>query len=90
MLIPNFMQTIMNITVNRQIYTCWQPVFEVHFGWHFIDEEIKPVEYLIDIDDGGKSETTFYVLDWDGSQKNLVIDKTDRADASDSWQTGLG
>jgi hypothetical protein len=37
------------------------------------------------MEDDGKDEITFVILDRDGLDKTLVIDQDNRADAIDSW-----
>ena len=76
----------MKITLDRRSCNCWQPACEAHFGNHFLQDEISPVECLIETQDDGKSDLTFFILDRDGVDKVLVIDESNRSDAIDSWR----
>ena len=64
---------------------CWDAACETHFGWHFLGEEITPVDCTVEISEDGKSERTFLIKDRDGSDKTLEIDETNWAEAHDSW-----
>lgn len=76
----------MKITLDRRSCKCWQAACESHFGDHFLGDEIKPVDCLIQTEEDGQADITFLILDRDGIDKILVIDQENRADAIDSWQ----
>ena len=75
----------MRIVLDRRTCDCWDPACEAHFGWHFLREEVTPVDCTVEMVDDGKREITFLIKDRDGSDKTLVIDEENRAEAIDSW-----
>jgi hypothetical protein len=75
----------MKIILDRRNCKCWEPACETHFGWHFLREEITPVDCTVEITDDGQPETTFLILDRDGLDKVLVVNDDNWADAYDSW-----
>ena len=76
----------MKIMLDRRTCNCWQAACESHFGWHFLREEITPIDCTLDVIDDGKVERTFLIKDRDGIDKLLVVDDSNWADAYDSWQ----
>ena len=76
----------MKITLDRRNCTCWQPACESHFGWHFLREEVTPIDCTIEILDDGKNERRFIIKDRDGIDKQLLVDDHNWAEAYDSWQ----
>ena len=76
----------MKIVLDRRTCTCWDAPCETHFGWHFLRDEITPLDCTVEMTDDGRPEITFYIKDRDGIDKELVIDETNRGDAYDSWQ----
>ena len=76
----------MKILLDRRTCNCWQAACESHFGWHFLREEITPIDCTLEIIDDGKVERTFLIKDRDGTDKLLVVDDSNWADAYDSWQ----
>jgi hypothetical protein len=76
----------MKIVLDRRSCNCWDPACETHFAWHFLREEITPVDCTIEIAEDGQPETTFLIKDRDGIDKVLVVDKDNFADAYDSWR----
>ncbi len=76
----------MRITLDRRKCSCWQPACESHFGWHFLREEITPIDCTIEILDDGQSGRTFLIKDRDGIDKQLLVDDRNWAEAYDSWQ----
>jgi sugar/nucleoside kinase (ribokinase family) len=77
----------MKIFLDRRSCNCWDAPCESHFGWHFLREEITPVDCTLEILDDGKPATTFFILDRDGIDKTLVVDESNHALAYDSWQS---
>lgn len=75
----------MKIVLDRRSCNCYEPACESHFGWHFLREEITPIDCVIAMTDDGNKELTFLILDRDGVDKTLVIDKNNQAEAYDSW-----
>ena len=75
----------MKVVLDRRSCNCWDAACETHFGWHFLREEVKPVDCTVEIADDGKEEITFYIKDRDNIDKTLVVDDNNRADAYDSW-----
>jgi hypothetical protein len=75
----------MKIVLDRRSCNCHEPACETHFGWHFLREEITPIDCVIEISDDGQEEITFFIMDRDGVDKTLVVDESNRADAYDSW-----
>ena len=47
----------MKILLDRRTCNCWQAACESHFGWHFLREEINPIDCTLEIIDDGNSET---------------------------------
>ena len=76
----------MKIILDRRACKCWQPACESHFSWHFLREEITPIDCTVDIIDDGKESRTFIILDRDGIDKELLVDDHNWAEAYDSWQ----
>ena len=76
----------MKIVLDRRSCNCWEPACETHFSWHFLREEITPVDCTVEITDDGQSETTFLILDRDGIDKTLVVSAGNWAEAYDSWR----
>jgi hypothetical protein len=76
----------MKIMLDRRTCNCWQAACESHFGWHFLREEITPIDCTLEVIDDGKVERTFLIKDRDGIDKLLVVDDSNWADAYDSWQ----
>ena len=75
----------MKIVLDRRSCNCWNAACETHFGWHFLRDEVTPVDCTISIEDDGKEERTFFIMDRDGIDKVLVVDEENQADAHDSW-----
>ena len=75
----------MKIVLDRRNCNCYEPACETHFGWHFLREEITPIDCVIEISDDGQEEITFFIMDRDGVDKTLVVDESNRAEAYDSW-----
>ena len=76
----------MKIVLDRRSCNCWEPACETHFGWHFLREEITPVDCVIEMTDDGRPETTFIIKDRDEMTKVLVVDEKNRPEAYDSWR----
>jgi hypothetical protein len=74
----------MKILLDRRSCTCWDAPCEAHFGWHFLRDEVTPVDCTTQVIDDGRHEVTFTILDRDGVDKVLVVDETNRATAYDS------
>jgi hypothetical protein len=79
-------ETGMKIVLDSRSCNCWDPACETHFGWHFLREEITPVDCTVEMVDDGREELTFFIKDRDGSDKVLVVDESNRAAAYDSWR----
>ena len=77
----------MKLILDRRSCACWQPACEAHFGNHFLGDEITPEDCLIQMEDDGKSEMTFLVLDRDGVDKLIVVDEDNRGETIDSWRS---
>jgi hypothetical protein len=77
----------MKIILDRRGCKCWDAPCEAHFGWHFLREEITPVDCTAEVIDDGKRELTFFILDRDGVDKTLIVDESNWAEAYDSWRT---
>jgi hypothetical protein len=75
----------MKIVLDRRSCNCWEPACETHFAWHFLREEITPVDCTVEMAEDGRAETTFLIKDRDGTDKILVVNKDNLADAYDSW-----
>lgn len=76
----------MKIVLDRRSCNCYEPACETHFGWHFLRDEITPIDCVIEMDDDGQEEITFFILDRDGVDKTLMVDESNRAEAYDSWR----
>jgi hypothetical protein len=77
----------MKITLDRRNCDCWDAPCETHFGWHFLRDEITPIDCVLEVLDDGQPEITFFILDRDGLDKTLVVDESNRDEAFDSWLT---
>jgi hypothetical protein len=75
----------MKIVLDRRSCNCYEQSCETHFAWHFLREEITPIDCVIEMTDDGHEELTFLVLDRDGIDKTLVVDRTNYPKAYDSW-----
>ncbi len=75
----------MKIILDRRSCSCWQPACDSHFGWHFLRDEVNPVDCTLEIIDDGRPERVFYIKDRDGLEKELVVNEENRAEAVDSW-----
>jgi hypothetical protein len=75
----------MKIVLDRRSCTCHDPACETHFSWHFLREEITPIDCVVEMSEDGQQELTFLILDRDGIDKTLVVDRNNQADAYDSW-----
>jgi len=75
----------MKIVLDRRSCNCWDAACETHFGWHFLRQEVTPVDCTIEVTEDGKDETTFLIKDRDGIDKVLVVDESNYAVAYDSW-----
>lgn len=76
----------MKIVLDRRSCNCWDAPCETHFGWHFLREEITPVDCTLEIQEDGKPDRTFVILDRDGTEKTLIVGEGNRGLAYDSWQ----
>ncbi len=76
----------MKIILDRRSCKCWDAACETHFGWHFLREEITPVDCTVEMVDDGRQELSFFIKDRDGIDKVLLIDDSNRSDAYDSWR----
>lgn len=76
----------MKIILDRRSCKCWDAACESHFGWHFLRDEIRPVDCTTEIVEDGQEELTFIIKDRDGSDKILIVDETNRDEAYDSWR----
>lgn len=76
----------MKILLDQRSCNCWDAACEAHFGWHFLGEEVTPVDCTLAVTDDGKKEITFLIKDRDGSDKVLVVDESNWAEAYDSWR----
>jgi hypothetical protein len=75
----------MKIIIDRTMCNVYDPACEAHFGWHFLREEITPVDCAIEVIDDGRPERTFVIKDKDGKEKVLVVNEENLAEAYDSW-----
>ena len=76
----------MKIVLDRRSCNCWEPACETHFSWHFLRQEITPIDCVIEMTDDGSPNLTFVVLDRDGIDKTLVVDEHNHDEAYDSWR----
>ena len=76
----------MKIKIDRRKCTCWSAACETCFSWHYLGDEVRPNYCLIDMEDDGKPERTFYIEDRDGVDKVLVVDEDNWAEVYDGWQ----
>ena len=75
----------MKILLDRRTCACWDPACEAHFGWHFLRDEINPIDCTVEITDDDRPEITFQIKDRDSSTKVLVVDQNNWTEAYDSW-----
>lgn len=76
----------MKIVLDRRTCQCWDAPCETHFGWHFLRQEITPVDCTAEVVDDGRAELTFVIKDRDGSDKVLLVNEANRDLAYDSWR----
>ena len=76
----------MKITLDARSCNCWDPACETHFGWHFLREAITPIDCVVEMVDHGCEELTFFIKDRDGTDKELIVNAENRAEAYDSWR----
>ena len=76
----------MRIVLDRRSCQCYDQACESHFGWHFLRDEITPVDCTVEVVDDNRAETTFLILDKDGVDKELVVNDENWAVAYDSWR----
>lgn len=75
----------MKIVLDRRTCNCWEAACETHFGWHFLRDEVTPVDCTVEIVDDGLAERTFLIKDRDGSDTVMIVDETNHDEAYDSW-----
>ena len=75
----------MKIVLDRRSCNCYKPACEAHFGWHFLREDVTPVDCTVQMLDDGKTDITFFIMDRDGVDKTLVVNEENHATAYDSW-----
>jgi len=75
----------MKIILDRRGCNCWTAACEAHFAWHFLREEVTPVDCTLEVVEDGRPERTFFIQDRDGVDKVLVVDQENLALAYDSW-----
>ncbi len=75
----------MKIVLDRRSCNCYEPACETHFGWHFLREEITPIDCVIEMTEDGREDLTFLILDRDGVDKTLLVNKNNKPEAYDSW-----
>jgi len=75
----------MKIVLDRRSCNCYEQACETHFAWHFLREEITPIDCVIEMTEDGQEELTFLILDRDGIDKTLVVNKSNQPEAYDSW-----
>jgi len=75
----------MKIVLDRRSCNCYDQACEAHFGWHFLREEITPVDCTLEMVDDGRVQRTFYIKDKDNTDKVLVVVDVNRDLAYDSW-----
>jgi len=76
----------MKIILDQRSCKCWDAACETHFGWHFLGEDVTPVDCTIEVAEDGRPERTFLIKDRDGTDKILVVDESNKGDAYDSWR----
>lgn len=75
----------MKIVLDRRGCACWDPACESHFSWHFLREEITPIDCVVEICDDGLPNRTFLIKDKNHIDKVLVVDEENWSEAYDSW-----
>jgi hypothetical protein len=75
----------MKVVLDRRICNCHEPACEAHFGWHFLRDEVSPVDCTVEMTDDGRKEITFFIKDRDGIDKTLVVNEDNWDTAYDSW-----
>lgn len=76
----------MKIVLDQRSCNCWNAACEAHFGWHFLREEVTPVDCTVEVSDDQQPETTFYIQGRDGVDRVLVVDESNWAEAHDNWR----
>ena len=75
----------MKIVLDRRMCNCWDPACEAHFGWHFLRDEVDPIDCTVELVEDERPEKTFYIKDRDDTSKVLVVNQDNWAEAYDSW-----
>jgi len=76
----------MIIRIDRRACNVWQAACEAHFAWHFLRQEVTPVDCVLEMIEDGQPARTFLILDRDGMDKELRVDEDNWGEACDSWQ----
>ncbi|HBY97670.1 MAG: hypothetical protein M5U01_37275 [Ardenticatenaceae bacterium] len=75
----------MIVYMDRQWCSCWQAACEATFGWKLLYRDFGPGGCMVETEEDGRPELTFYIKDRDGVDKVLVVTEENWADAYDSW-----
>ncbi len=79
----------MKIKIDRRVCNCWTGSCEPCFSWHYLGTEVLPNTCLVEVDEEDLPGRTFVIIDRDGQEKDLVINRDNWADAYDSWTLAL-
>jgi hypothetical protein len=79
----------MKIKIDRRGCNCWIASCEACFGWHYLDEEVRPNYCLLEIEEDDQPGRTFVIMDRDGKEKILVVNEDNWAQAQDAWALAL-
>jgi hypothetical protein len=79
----------MKIVLDRRSCNCYDQACETHFGWHFLRDEVTPVDCMIELVEDGSRDRVFLIKDKDGTEKELAVNAENWADAYDSWRLAL-
>lgn len=76
----------MIIRIDRRGCNVWQAACESHFAWHFLRQEVTPVDCVLEMIEDEQPVRLFLIHDRDGTEKVLRVDEGNLGEAYDSWQ----
>lgn len=75
----------MKVTLDRRLCTRWQASCESCFSTRLIQNNFDAADCGLHVEEDGRQPIEFRITDRDGSQKTLVVNSGNRAEAMDSW-----
>ncbi|HUF40272.1 MAG TPA: hypothetical protein VMN57_17245 [Anaerolineales bacterium] len=76
----------MKIWLDRRVCDVWEAACESDFADKFLGDEVLPAACTVMLaEEDDNEQIVFYIRDRDGSEKELVVDDGNLAEAIDSW-----